>query len=269
MGHPNTHLCSGSCKAGTCDSQGFCIDDGCGSVIHGGNQCTEQEREYKERHKEKTKGRHKGHNNIHPTKPEQNLQDQYPDQYYPSEPEQPGTVQPIPGAPATPPTQSGKHGQLIDTLTPFKGNHADTNGCFTESSIGRSCRHVSAKSPPVGQNYGVYANFQTKSGGMGKDQPEISITSGGPGSNKNLCCGITTEIINSKSGVPYFRISTEDWTEPALSNGKHTILCSDKPGGEEGAGSCGGNTAVPTNLADQSNLQLSWHVERQSDGSFR
>ena len=189
--------------------------------------------------------------------------------YYPSEPEQPGTVQPIPGAPATPPTQSGKHGQLIDTLTPFKSNHADTNGCFTESSIGRSCRHVSAKSPPVGQNYGVYANFQTKSGGMGKDQPEISITSGGPGSNKNLCCGITTEIINSKSGVPYFRISTEDWTEPALSNGKHTILCSDKPGGEEGAGSCGGNTAVPTNLADQSNLQLSWHVERQSDGSFR
>ena len=35
VGHPNTHLCTGSCKAGTCDSQGFCIDDGCGSVIRG------------------------------------------------------------------------------------------------------------------------------------------------------------------------------------------------------------------------------------------
>jgi hypothetical protein len=31
--HPNTNLCTGRCKTGSCDSQGFCIDDGCGSVI--------------------------------------------------------------------------------------------------------------------------------------------------------------------------------------------------------------------------------------------
>jgi hypothetical protein len=30
---PNRGICTGSCRPGTCDSQGFCIDSGCGSVI--------------------------------------------------------------------------------------------------------------------------------------------------------------------------------------------------------------------------------------------
>ena len=123
-------------------------------------------------HREKStqKGRHKGHINIHPTTPDQNLPPEY-SQYQPQ-------------TQAPPAVSGGKRGQVIDTLTPFQGNRADNNGCFTESNIGRSCRHVSTKIPPIGQNYGVYANFQTKSGGMDKDQPEISITSGGPGSDQ-------------------------------------------------------------------------------------
>ncbi len=61
---PNQHLYTGECKSGTCDSQGFCIDSGCGSVIRGGDQC---------KHKKHKK------NNIHPTTPEKNLQYQYPE----------------------------------------------------------------------------------------------------------------------------------------------------------------------------------------------
>jgi hypothetical protein len=73
VGHPNQHLCTGSCKKGTCDSQGFCIDSGCGSVIRGESHCEE---------KKTTKGKHKGHNQIHPTSSQDNLDylnSQYPD----------------------------------------------------------------------------------------------------------------------------------------------------------------------------------------------
>lgn len=55
---PNQHLCTGECKSGTCDSQGFCIDSGCGSVIRGGSQCHKKQKQKK--------------NNIHPTTPNEN-----------------------------------------------------------------------------------------------------------------------------------------------------------------------------------------------------
>lgn len=56
--HPNQHLCTGDCKSGTCDSQGFCIDSGCGSVIRGGSQC--------KKHKKQTKTKEKSHRNTIP-----------------------------------------------------------------------------------------------------------------------------------------------------------------------------------------------------------
>lgn len=39
VGHPNQHLCTGECKKDSCDSQGFCIDSGCDSVIRGESHC--------------------------------------------------------------------------------------------------------------------------------------------------------------------------------------------------------------------------------------
>jgi hypothetical protein len=39
VGGPNKHLCTGLCKKNSCDSQGFCLDSGCLSVIRGDSQC--------------------------------------------------------------------------------------------------------------------------------------------------------------------------------------------------------------------------------------
>jgi hypothetical protein len=39
VGGPNKHLCTGLCKKNSCDSQGFCLDSGCFSVIRGESQC--------------------------------------------------------------------------------------------------------------------------------------------------------------------------------------------------------------------------------------
>ena len=55
---PNKNLCTGKCRPGTCDSQGFCIDLGCGSVIHGGSQCKGKEGEH-EKHTTTTKKKEK------------------------------------------------------------------------------------------------------------------------------------------------------------------------------------------------------------------
>lgn len=40
--HPNQHLCTAKCMKDSCDSQGYCIDSGCGSVIHGGKYCKDK-----------------------------------------------------------------------------------------------------------------------------------------------------------------------------------------------------------------------------------
>lgn len=119
---PNQHLCTGECKPGTCDSQGFCIDSGCGSVIRGGSQC-----------------KHKHKNNIHPTTPEENRQYQYPE-YYPSQPPEPTST---PG------------GIITYLNTPWDGG----TGC-RETAGRMSCRRQGDVPAPFKTegNYGLSAN---------------------------------------------------------------------------------------------------------------
>lgn len=85
----------------------------------------------------------------------------------------------------------------------------------------------------------------------------MEITSGGPSSTGENCCGITTGI--HADGT--FYIATEDWRHNI--NGKKTYLCSNSPHDHNKAGPppkpCTGgqsygniyNTKVP----------LSWHVD--------
>ena len=67
IGTPNRHLCTGKCKEGVgggdnpCDSEGFCIDSGCGSVIRGGSQCN-----YEGRSPSKSKKRPRSNNHTPP-----------------------------------------------------------------------------------------------------------------------------------------------------------------------------------------------------------
>ena len=100
VGGPNRHLCTGNCKDDSCDSQGFCIDDGCGSVIHGGSQCPKRKTKTKKHHERTlttptyesptppyepiegpapplTAPWYQPNNTIHPTTPEENLYNRY------------------------------------------------------------------------------------------------------------------------------------------------------------------------------------------------
>ena len=84
------------------------------------------------------------------------------------------------------------------------------HGC--ETSTG-SCR-IQGDSSHVASNqsYGVYGNVKTGKG-TGKYGMGIEITSGGPGSNKGTCCGISIGI-KADTMKPF--IATEDWTEPNI-----------------------------------------------------
>ena len=91
----------------------------------------------------------------------------------------------------------------------------------------------------------------------GSGQPDTEITSDGPGSEDDNCCGITTGI---KADTKYFFIATEDWTEPAFSNGKHMYLCGGSQSGMK-APDCMG---TPPNIPIYNNSQgipISWHVD--------
>ena len=106
------------------------------------------------------------------------------------------------------------------------------------------------------QSYGVYGNVRTGKG-TGKYGRGIEITSGGPGSNPGKCCGITVGI-KADTRKPF--IATEDWTEPAFSNGKHTYLCGGSQSGLR-APDCEG---APINIPIYNNSQgipISWHVD--------
>ena len=98
---------------------------------------------------------------------------------------------------------------------------------------------------------------------------ESEITSGGPGSSDDKCCGVTTEILKDpKTGETYFRISTEGWRAAARKHGEMEILCSNKAGGEGGAPSCGGNVVAP-DPENNPNLQLTWYAQRNpTTGGF-
>jgi hypothetical protein len=60
---------------------------------------------------------------------------------------------------------TGKRGQVYGTLIPFKGNNADSHGCYN-AATGLSCRYVFNQDIPAGQDYGVYTNAITGQGGF-------------------------------------------------------------------------------------------------------
>jgi hypothetical protein len=168
---------------------------------------------------------------------------------------------------------------IIPRFVPFSDSkkHTDENGCFsTEKNLGKSCRQQSNARLPVGMNfYDVNSTFKSGSGGRGKNTSRVDITAGGPGSNKGLCCGITTSIIEGRNGRPYFRIATEDWLHnDAYEHGKMQLLCSNKPGGEtDGATgqrvpNCGGTIDAPSNIEDQQEVPFSWHAQHNTDNSY-
>ncbi|MGB6594948.1 MAG: hypothetical protein WBE68_25890, partial [Candidatus Nitrosopolaris sp.] len=97
-------------------------------------------------------------------------------------------------------------------------------------NTGTTCRfHGDSKNIPKNTSYGVYGTATTGKGGelSGQGGAGIEITTGGPGSEDDNCCGITTGI---KADNKYFFIATEDWRSGLGINGKHTYLCSDNPG---------------------------------------
>jgi hypothetical protein len=87
----------------------------------------------------------------------------------------------------------------------------------------------------------------------------LATTSRGSGSSADNCCGITTGI---KADTKYFFIATEDWTEPAFSNGRHMYLCGGSQSGMR-APDCTNTFSVPipqiTN--NQQGIPISWHVD--------
>jgi hypothetical protein len=89
----------------------------------------------------------------------------------------------------------------------------------------------------------------------GSGQPDTEITSGGPGSEDDNCCGITTGI---KADTKYFFIATEDWTEPAFSHGKQTFFC-----GRGGKPPCEGTGQSPPLINNTMGVSLSWHCDQK------
>jgi hypothetical protein len=205
-------------------------------------------------------------NNIHPTTPDQNQEYQY-SQYNPNLPSYQQQRPPPPPTPSTttttPPVPSDN---VLCTLTPdtdkrvYDRGGDPAGGCY-KGNTGTTCRFQNCStSLPVGQNYGVYGNIITGSGGelSGHGGAGIEITSGGPGSENGNCCGVTVMI--KEDG--YFKIATEDWTGPS---GKHQYLCSDKPGSSESHLGCGANGAKQgkqsTQLFNNPGIPFSWHVD--------
>ncbi len=239
---PNQHLCTGERKSGTCDSQGFCIDSGCGSVIRGGSQCKQR------KHKK---------NNIHPTTPEENRQyHQYPEY------------------PAASPSSSGQGGGArgnyagdIDKVTkdPY-GDNADPNGCYsgrrTSGPNVWTCRNVigEQRSKMNMQDY-LHGSGNYKIVGhytLGDDMHQTGggdstvITTGGsgshnPGDSDDRYGGYHGSInigFHNKNGKMF--ASVEHW--PDMKGGKGTYICSDDSSDHPLLGACGAPEGiVPTN----------------------
>jgi hypothetical protein len=140
---------------------------------------------------------------------------------------------------------TGKPGQVIGTLIPFTGNGAGALDALRRKKVSLVDMyfliHLRSK---------LWSIFKFPKLDRGRDNPNVSITAGGPGSSTGLCCGVTTPI-NTDNGKPYFRIATEDWTSSGGSS-RMQLLCSNKPTGEEHAMSCGGNpNLLPASLGTE------------------
>jgi hypothetical protein len=260
--HPNQHLCTGVCKQGVgggddpCDSQGFCIDSGCGSVIRGGSQC---------------KKKKKHHNKIHPHNEEEEPAppSPYPEPVINAQIECPDDLSTICGAncykngrlwkivcseqqlqdlypsqvtPMTPPSSTPPSSTISTPTTtslgvggtpyPVKWNHnyhGSDGPCIT-GKLGNgptrdTCRYEANLENLYSQNYAIVGsadigafspgsdhhggdctadsnssggNNGFKKGGYSNSScgPRLEITSGGPGSSGDSCCGFTMSVNN-------------------------------------------------------------------------
>ncbi|MFZ0514389.1 MAG: hypothetical protein WAM14_22485, partial [Candidatus Nitrosopolaris sp.] len=290
MGHPNTHLCSGSCKAGTCDSQKFCIDDGCGSVIKGDHQCTKQERHRKQ------------HKTTHPTseddlshipsysQDQQFTQDQGPDEYFPPQQESgPTDEEPYEYFHNINPPQTEKKGrhkghnnihpttpdqnlppeysQTTPTTTPGSGQSYylnktwDTDPCKKAGSGEYdSCR----RQGPIKNPRGDY-RLDVDVTNFDHNFHDMEITSGGQGSSDGCCCGVTLGVHGpTGDGAGYVYAKTEDWGP--LGGKKHgyaKYLCDDS--GKNHVGPCN-NPPQRANLSGKT-VHLMWQVQNVNGGA--
>jgi hypothetical protein len=213
---PNRGICTGSCRPGTCDSQGFCIDSACGSVIKS-SSC----KKGKDKDKDKKKKKHGKTTTTTTTSPEGTTTSTIT--------EPPSTVT-IPAGPtdlqpAPTQVQPTTPGQTTSTTTP-----TTTPTGTTSKPVGkRECRVGNLSSH--GKRDTCRWNFDTTVGhndyaidcdvtlGQGppqstdsewpKDEPRLEITSGGPGSTSHNCCGWTVAV-NNKDGT--LHLETEDWS---------------------------------------------------------
>jgi hypothetical protein len=180
--HPNQNLCTGNCMQGSCDSQGFCIDSGCGSVIRGGSQCKE----------EKTKKKKKHHNNnIHPgEEPPPQQESPYPEPVI--MPPSSSSI-PIPGGGTT--------------IYPAVSHFPISNPAGHTQSITYHSNHKHAQSHRVDvEGVGPQPNLEATvylawpANCTGGGHPELAIKFWGPDHTDHNCCYCFTVAIPSKDG---------------------------------------------------------------------
>lgn len=167
-------------------------------------------------------------NNIHPTTPDQNLQNNN-SQYNPYQP-------------------SYNQGNVLFYLDKPSKSDGDSLRMNGDSTGLRST-----------QSYGIYSNTKTfdpnaKPSSYGQG---LYITSGGPGSSSGRCCGITVGW-KYEHGIPGAFMSIEDWTGPKQ---KETILCGR---GRGAAYDCDGTNEVPQLLGNTQGIPLSWHCDQKT-----
>jgi hypothetical protein len=278
---PNRGICTGSCRPGTFDSQGFCIDSGCGSVIKS-SSC---KKNGKDKDKDKKKKKHGKITTTTTTNPEGTTT---------STITEPSSTVTIPAGPTDPhdnttPDQSTTPAQTptpasmttsAQIFKPFRpqsgtyhGQTINSDGCYTgHLSSGKrdTCRWVADVDQIVTDNdYAVDCDVtlgnRSADSEWPHDDPRVEITSGGPGSTGKNCCGFTMSI-NIKDGT--LHMESEDWSGASGKVGHTTgsYYCDDRTGKPKFC------TTQNASISDgqplfQKRVHIHWEVRRDNAGN--
>lgn len=177
--------------------------------------------------------------------------------------------------PITPPqpiitTPPNAVGAPFHPFTPWKGFASSAvGGCRQVGSHSggksfRSCRVVADDNymrSKIGNNgYRIDAVIDLGEH-TGEDNQEMSITSGGPGSNSGLCCGFTVRV-NLNNGT--MRMESEDWSQGGTTGAKYCEGASCVSGG---LSSISGGRPVYGSPGKPTRVNLSWVVTRSGNSA--